>query len=333
MEMHQVRYFLAVARTLNFTQAAEDCNVAQPSLSRAILKLEEEFGGDLFRRERNLTHLTELGRMMLPLLTQCYDSANAAKQLAVSYKKGACAPLCFALSHTINLQLLIQPLTELVKAFPGLELKFTRGTASEVCDQLRNGEAELGIACPMKEPWERLESWVLFTERFGLAVPLSHPLARHNALQMSQLANVRLLPRSYCEQARNLDSILAAHGLRQEFQDRISSDHDLVALLAANVGVSFMPQSSMTSDGLQLVHVRDLELTRPVVLYAVAGRQRSPAATGLMRLLRAAVWPSAADGAATAQDAAKDTALEDTAVAVPPAKRPLKASTRPASRP
>ena len=157
MEMHQIRYFLSVAKTLNFTQAADECHVAQPSLSRAILKLEEELGGDLFRRERGLTHLTDLGRMMLPLLTQCLESAMAAKQLAVSYKKGTCAPLCFALSHTINLQLLIQPLTELVKAFPGLELKFSRGNAEDVGERLKKGEADLGIACPLKEPWDRLE--------------------------------------------------------------------------------------------------------------------------------------------------------------------------------
>ena len=75
MEMHQVRYFLAVARTLNFTRAAEECNVAQPSLTRAIKLLEEELGGDLFRRERSLSHLTELGTRMLPLLQQCYESA------------------------------------------------------------------------------------------------------------------------------------------------------------------------------------------------------------------------------------------------------------------
>ena len=64
MEMHQVRYFLAVAEELNFTRAAEKCNVSQPSLSRAIQMLEHEFGGALFRRERGRTHLTELGQMI-----------------------------------------------------------------------------------------------------------------------------------------------------------------------------------------------------------------------------------------------------------------------------
>jgi DNA-binding transcriptional LysR family regulator len=61
MEMHQVRYFLAVARLLNFTRAAAECNVAQPSLTRAIKQLENEFGQELFRRERNLTHLNLAG--------------------------------------------------------------------------------------------------------------------------------------------------------------------------------------------------------------------------------------------------------------------------------
>src|SRR5882724_7842369 len=66
MEMHQVRYFLAVAEELNFTRAAEKCNVSQPSLSRAIQMLEQEFGGPLFWRERGRTHLTELGQMIRP---------------------------------------------------------------------------------------------------------------------------------------------------------------------------------------------------------------------------------------------------------------------------
>ena len=68
MEIHQIRYFLAVADTLNFTKAAERCHVTQPALTRAIQKLEEELGGPLLRRERSLTHLTDLGRMMVPHL-------------------------------------------------------------------------------------------------------------------------------------------------------------------------------------------------------------------------------------------------------------------------
>ena len=79
MELQQMRYFLAAARELNFTRAATKCNVSQPSLTRAIGLLETELGGDLFRRERSLTHLTDLGQRMLPLLTQCIENADQAK--------------------------------------------------------------------------------------------------------------------------------------------------------------------------------------------------------------------------------------------------------------
>ena len=64
MDIHHIRYFLAVCETRNFTRAAEKCNVTQPALSRAIQQLEDEVGGLLFRRERNLTHITDLGALL-----------------------------------------------------------------------------------------------------------------------------------------------------------------------------------------------------------------------------------------------------------------------------
>ncbi len=68
MEMHQIRYFLAVCDCLNFTRAAEPSNVTQPALTRAVQKLEEELGGLLFRRERKYTHMTDLGHLVRPQL-------------------------------------------------------------------------------------------------------------------------------------------------------------------------------------------------------------------------------------------------------------------------
>ena len=129
MEMHQVRYFLAASRTLNFTRAAEQCNVAQPSLTRAIRQLESELGGDLFRRERPQAQLTELGQRMLPLLRQCYDSAVGARSLASSLKSGEVGALRLALSQGIDINLLLPFVAELGRHFRNLELKFLRGTA------------------------------------------------------------------------------------------------------------------------------------------------------------------------------------------------------------
>jgi DNA-binding transcriptional LysR family regulator len=290
MEMHQIRYFLAASRTLNFTQAAEECHVAQPSLSQAIKKLEDELGGLLFRRERALTHLTDLGRMVLPLLAQCYESALAAKELAVSIRRGSVAPLRLGLSHTISIEILVQPLGELVKAYPGLELSFHRGTAEEVAQRLKDGDCELAVAGPLREVWERFDAYGLFTEGYQLNVSRSHPYAMRNAVTLQELAGERLLARGYCEQASELADILAAQGIEQRAGDRIASDHDLAALLDAGFGVSIMPQSGLNSERLRGLSIIGLDLRRTVYLYAVSGRQRSAAAAGLVKLLRAADW-------------------------------------------
>ena len=79
LQFYQVRYFLALARTLNFTRAAEQCNVTQPALTKAVQKLEQELGGALIHRERHLTQLTELGKMILPTLEKIFAAAEAVE--------------------------------------------------------------------------------------------------------------------------------------------------------------------------------------------------------------------------------------------------------------
>jgi len=209
MEMHEVRYFLAVARTLNFTRAAEECHVAQPSLSRAIKKLEAELGGDLFRRERALTHPTDLGRLMLPALTQIYNSAITAKA---------------------------------------------------------------------------------FSEWLWLVVSASHPFAMRNRIEFRDLSGQRIFPRYYCEVFDRLPEILRSHDISLAEGDQIASDHDLLSLLAANAGVAVLPETMVTGDQLRKVMVNGLTLDRSVYVYAVSGRERSPAASAMIKLLRSSDW-------------------------------------------
>jgi DNA-binding transcriptional LysR family regulator len=292
VEMHQVRYFLAVSRTLNFTRAAEECHVAQPSLTRAIKLLEAELGADLFRRERNFTHLTDFGHRMLPLLQQCYDSAAAAKRLASSMKTGAVAPLTLALSHTVGMALLAEPLTELVRVFPGLELKFLRGNAQEVAEYLKRGDAALALAGPLGETWDRLDTWSLFDESFRAAVGAGHRLAASERIELPELARDRLLGRAYCELAEPLTERLREHGVTWSGHE-IVCEQDLAQLVGAGFGIAFMPRSTLAALGLHGLDVDGLEVSRSVALYGVAGRERSPPATALMKLLRARDWSPA----------------------------------------
>src|ERR1700730_598868 len=80
MEMHQLRYFVAVARSGNFSRAADECRVAQPSLSQQILKLEDEVGERLFERTRRRAILTPAGTLFLPHALNILEAAERGRQ-------------------------------------------------------------------------------------------------------------------------------------------------------------------------------------------------------------------------------------------------------------
>ena len=132
MEMHQVRYFLAVASTLNFTRAADECNVSQPSLSRAIKLLEGELGGDLFRRERPAAQLTMPGAAHDPLLKQCYESAIGARSLANAIKKREVGSLTMMFSRSVDMAIVVPRLAALQAEFERLQLRLLRGTRARL---------------------------------------------------------------------------------------------------------------------------------------------------------------------------------------------------------
>jgi DNA-binding transcriptional LysR family regulator len=289
MEMHQVRYFLAVARTLNFTRGADECNVTQPSLTRAIKQLEAELGGDLFRRERP-TQLTELGQRMHPLLKQCYEAAVGARSLASSFKSGEIGALSIALTHSVDLSLLIPFLNQVKRQFNRLEFKFLRGNSREVGEMLKNGEAELGIAAEIDQGWDRLDSWPLFTENFRLVVSRRHRLAERDSIDVEDLRSEQLLSRNYCEHAERLGVSLRELGLDVDRSHEISSERDLIELVEADIGVAVIPDTSPIPQTLKRTAVDGLDARRTIHLYGVAGRERTAVASAVMRMLRGADW-------------------------------------------
>ena len=289
MEMQQVRYFLATASELNFTRAAESCNVTQPSLTRAIRHLEEELGGDLFRRERPQAQLTELGQRMHPLLKRCYESAHGARSLAATINSGEIGSLKLALSRTINLDLLTPHLAELSRLFKRTEVKLLRGTSPEIVGLLKSGEAELAIAAEL-EGWERLDRWALFTEEFGLMLNSKHPLASRSDIDIDALRRERWLRRIYCEHFEQVMSLIQSHDLNIDQGYELTSEGDLITLLEADLGIAFAPRSTSCPETLKLLPVKGMELRRTIYLYGVAGRQRTAAASAMLKMLRAADW-------------------------------------------
>lgn len=292
MEMQQVRYFLAVARTLNFTRAAEECNVTQPALTRAIKQLEDELGGELIRREGRHSHLTDLGNRMQPLLAQCYDSALTAKALAAKVKKGEVSSLSVAVSRTLDLDLLVGPLAEMQRSFPGLQLKLRRAGGGEIAEMLKSGEVELAIGGPLGETWDRIDTWPMFTEAFDLVVGADDSLAQRNCidLDVELVRESRFLHYAGCDPAELRPDEVAARGIPYDSVHEVDELRDLEALVVARFGLAIMPASALKSPRVRHLPCSALDLKRTVAIYSVAGRARSREAGALLNLLRSTDW-------------------------------------------
>jgi DNA-binding transcriptional LysR family regulator len=290
MEMHQIRYFLAVSETLNLTKAAERCNVTQPSLTRAVQALEAELGGKLIRRERNLSHLTELGQRVLPMLRQCYETAVSAKSVAASMRTGEMVPLSLALSNTIGLKPFEPILRDLFRVFPGLQLKLLRGSRGEVAEYLKSGLAEVAIAGPLGDKWQRLDAFPIFDQSCELGFGPKHHLATKDVAEFADLASETLVIDTSCELTEEFRARLATNGINEPATHYVTRREDQLALLKAHFGVAIVTVAGAEMNALSHIPLKQLNLRLTVSAYTVAGRQRGPACTALLNLLCAAGW-------------------------------------------
>lgn len=290
MEMQQIRYFLAAAQELNFTRAAAKCRVSQPSLTRAIGLLESELGGDLFRRERNLTHLTELGRRMLPLLTKAIEGAEQAAQLAKSIGAGKVASLCLALPEGVSLDPFVPHLLQLAKTFPEFDFKIRRGILADLRERLREGDVDLMIGPKPEEDWERFEYWPLFQRSFRLVFRADHPLAQQETIHAQDLLGAQVLQRPYCGISTEVCARLALSGVNLASALEFARDEDLLTFLGASQCIAILPNDPLIGTELTARKLEGAEIGNHLHAITVFGRQRGAALNLFIAQLRAAAW-------------------------------------------
>jgi LysR family transcriptional regulator, hydrogen peroxide-inducible genes activator len=292
MEMHQIRYFLAVCETLNFTRAAEQCHVTQPALTRAIQKLEEEFGGLLFRRERHLTHMTDLGRLIRPQLEQIWQQTADAKTTARSFLKLENAPLNLGVMCTIGPLRSIGFVTDFWRANQGVELTLREGVPAALSELLRVGELDLAVMAQPEPFEERFDVHPLYRERFVVAFPPGHRFASQNGVRMADIEGESYLLRINCEYKDCLRSMREERGVGLQHVYRSEREDWIQTMVMAGIGIAFLPEYSVVLPGLQTRPLVEPEVVREVALVTVAGRRFSPAVTTFVRAIRAYQWPA-----------------------------------------
>ncbi|HLG84130.1 MAG TPA: LysR family transcriptional regulator [Bradyrhizobium sp.] len=245
MEMHQIRYFLAICSERNFTRAAKLCQVSQPSLTRAIKLLEAEFGGLLFRREHPYSQLTELGGLIRPHLQQVWDQSAAAVTRAHEFTAVGHSRLRIGLMCTIAPALLTDLLTRMRNQHKAIEVEIVDGSALDLEEQLVGGDIAAAVYGRPDKTDPRVDRIPLFRERMMIAMRRDHRLAGRPSIRLADLAGVPQIRRSRCEYNELVERLFRQHRIDREIAFDSPRDDWTLALIVRGLGVALMPQHSI----------------------------------------------------------------------------------------
>jgi DNA-binding transcriptional LysR family regulator len=289
MELHQVRYFLALASTLNFTRAAELCNITQPALTKGVQKLEQELGGQLIYRERQLTQLTDLGKEVLPMLEGTLASAEAVRRRAQEFRKKEVARLKIGLAPSVSVSLALEPIAEIAQLVPGLHVELREDIADKLVELLLEGEINVALVGDVEDMPPRIDDWPLFEERYVAVLAPDHELANLPTLGIEQLRGTTLLERAHCDVASKIKRLYFP-----EEPPNLGhcSGHDLHLqyLAAAGFGVMLAPEHMPRLPTLKAIPLEGQCALREVRLLAVQGRRYSPALDAFVKAARSRDW-------------------------------------------
>ena len=272
MELYQIRYFLAVAETLNFTRASERSFISQPALTKAIQRLEETIGGRLFDRTKNSVQLTELGRAMLPNFRQIFESADQARAQARRLLHEKRETVRIGVMCTIDFHQVLPGFGRCQDGHADIALHFREGNLEALTDALDRGEVDLGIMC---SPWEiprRFRALPLFSEDYVVAIGDDHRFGGRTEIEIGELHREHYCERILCEFSTWIERLLRARGIALEVVQSSAREDWIQALVRANFGVAFMPRSIADGARLAYVHTADVPIVRDVAILLQAER-------------------------------------------------------------
>jgi LysR family transcriptional regulator, hydrogen peroxide-inducible genes activator len=263
MEMHQLRYVVAVAQKGNFSRAAELCHVSQPSLSQQIQKLEDELGERLFDRMKRVAKLTPQGETFLPHAVRILEEVEAAKREAVDAQMLLCGTVTIGVLPTIAPYLLPDVMATFTEEFPGVEIVVQEDTTARLVKLALSCEIDFALASrPIQE--ERLKVQELFSEELLVALPPGHPLTRKRTLNASELAGARLIVMNegHCLGNQVL-GFCDRHDLSHHISFRSAQLETIQSLVRAGLGISLIPAMAARRDRTNGPEYRSLRSPQP----------------------------------------------------------------------
>lgn len=237
MELRQLKYFIKVAETLNFSEAAKLSCVTQSTLSQQIKQLENELGIQLLIRSSHNVTLTEAGEELLPYARRTLHEAELCRTRMDDLNKLTAGTLNIGVTYSFS-PILTETLISFMKMYPGIKLNIFYKPMAELMELLRSRKVDFVLAFRPTKPIDGVESHILFQNYLSAIVSSRHPLASKSRISLSDLENYDLALPSQGLQARNA------------FEHIITPDHHFrirIELNEVNILLTLIRQSFLVS--------------------------------------------------------------------------------------
>jgi len=251
MNLHQFRFVQeAVRRNLNLTETAKALFTSQPGISKAILELEEELGIDLFvRHGKRLRRVTEPGQEVLKAIDVILREVANMKRIGEEYSKQDAGTLSIAATHTQARYVLPEPVAQLRRRFPKVQVSLHQGSPSEVVQMLLDGTADIGLATESLAEPEDLVSLPAYEWEHVIVMRADDPLAQVEKITLEQLANETLI--SYHPSftgRRRIDAAFAQRRLKPNVALEAIDSDVIKTYVKAGLGVGIVAEMAVRDD-------------------------------------------------------------------------------------
>lgn len=255
MNLRDLQYLIAVADVRNFSQAADKCFVSQPTLSNQIRKLEDTLGITLFERNNKRVIPTETGEHIVALARKVLHQVDTMHDVAKSSKDPLAGKFRLGAFPTLSTYIFPALVPKITATLPQLKLVLIEEKTQQLLDRLKRGELDAALlALPIHD--DQLEVRALFDDKFLLAVPPTHTLAKQKHIDQTDIHGEKLLllEEGHCLRDQAL-AVCQLAGSEEEQDFRATSLETLRQMVKAGTGITFMPQIAIQENEHNIAYV------------------------------------------------------------------------------
>lgn len=290
MDLNHIRQFLTLAETLNFTEAAKIHETSQPTLSKAIQRIEDELGGQLIVRDGKNTRLSALGRKVRGEFIRIVELEARAFELVAEHERTGVSELNIGISTTLGPPRFTDFFASFLEQNENVEVILHQVDPETAPELILSGALDACIANREVPERPKIRVTPIFNERMRLAFGRTHRFARLDRVSMADLRNERYLDRINCDFRADIAAVLEAANVDLDVSLRSDREDWIQQFLADGVGVAIIPEFSTVTDGLILRDVEGIDFKRPVALLSAYGPGKSAAIAKIEALARTFPW-------------------------------------------